>query len=103
MLVEEKFSTNEHKPFYRHWTGLRDALEHLTNTGDFQDGRMLCCELVVTFHGATDAAGKRWRKFSYQKSLDATNPMLTDLFIAETDKDYNSYLDAENACYGYDD
>ena len=30
------FSDNPNEPFTRHWTGLRDALLHITNDGDFQ-------------------------------------------------------------------
>lgn len=31
------FSRNEHEAFRRHWTGIRDAVLHVTNDGNYQN------------------------------------------------------------------
>lgn len=52
-ICEKDFSVTfapNHKPFVREWAGIRDALLHITNDGDFQNAELLELFGEVTYY-----------------------------------------------------
>lgn len=58
--------TPEHRPFSRPWENLPDALDHITNDGDFQG-----CGLVDLWLEATWREGNRRTSIHNKINLDA--------------------------------
>lgn len=89
---EERFSTNEHKAFARHWQGLREAAEHITNDGDFQDCKLALVTLTVERCRVTSTGKQARSSVSYM--LESCK-LLADVWASDEEA-----LTAQDAVFG---